>query len=77
MRKSVSRAKHKRTRERHAPPDVNPPASRTLFAKKGHVQSGGSVFRAVGMAWVWGKGAKMSTLEAGATPPRGAGRTRG
>ncbi len=38
MRKA---AKHKRTRERHAPPDVNPPASRTLFAKKGHVQGGG------------------------------------
>lgn len=26
-----------------------------------HVQGGGSVFRAVGMAWVWGKGPEKST----------------
>ncbi len=46
---SCKSSKHKRTRGRNALPDVNPPASRTLFAGKGHVQGGGSVVRAVGM----------------------------
>ncbi len=42
---------------------LTPPASRPHFARKGHVQGGGSEVRAVGMAWICGSLGFVSTEE--------------